>query len=465
MTAANSRYRFLDRWPSPSPPLLGAVFSFAILAAAMVSFQPTAAGVPSPLWLPAGLAVTIVLRRGPWFLIGLWLGCLAADLRVGLPPGVAILVEVGRVLEVALVVAVIRRWSGLEETSPCLRGMLVMVGGALLVGCPVGAAWASAFLALLPALDNPPFWSRWAIWWLGDAAGILLVTPVLLLREFWLPVPAVTASLSQHLVFRRALSLIATVLPAVPVAVILLLAHWPSPLDQMGVALTYLGFPVVVAAALWLETVGAAAVVGVIAVLVILGDTQRLGPFSGHDVALGLFQLEVYVVTLATTGLSLAAAMTERRQATEAMKRSAERLEAAERLAGIGWWQHQSGRREEAWSAGMFHTVGMSPHEATPSNDAFDALVHPEDLPRLVGYRESLARTADGEGIEFRLCLGDVERWLVCRHTIAPETRSDYFGIVKDITDQKHQTQALYEYPYPGKAGDKNYLGPCGLPE
>ena len=432
--------------PAAEPPAVGipakmlqvGLFAVAVGFAGWLSVQLVFPGNLSPLWLPAGLGVAAVFWRGPWFLAGLWAGGVIADIvGAGFSPPVAMALELGSVAEVALVVLVLRRWGGGPGSVATLHGTLALLGASVLAGCPVGATLGGLVMSQVASQPAAVFADHWVVWWLGDTSGILLLAPALLRwlapgrtrsaaprAAWWVPFFAVLVLAASALFFR----------------------HWTGTMAEVGNALTYLSFPFIAVAGLWLGAMGVTVAVGLTTALALTGTLHGLGPFVDAPTMVDVMVIQLYTVAMALTGHILAAVGFERERAVQAMARSTDRLMAAERLAGIGWWQIDETSGDRAWSEGMFHVLGVAPGSLTPGRHGFDPLVEPADRPLLERYRGALAALAESDGIEFRIRRPDgTERWLECRHTVAPDHGSVYFGVIKDITDQKRQTLALRE--------------------
>ncbi len=419
-------------------PLQVGVFAVVAGLAGWLGAQLAFPGNLSPLWPPSGVAVAVVFWRGPWFLAGLWAGGVFADIvAAGFSPRLSGLLELGTVAEVALVVMVIRHWGGGREGLTTLRGTLALLGGSALLGCPVGATLGGLVLAAVSPDPLAVFAGHWIVWWLGDTSGILLLAPALLR---WCQ-PARTQIRTPGAPWGPAFFILLTLAGGG-----LFFISWSGEARELGHALTYLSFPFIAVAGLWLGTMRVAAALCLITALALAGTFSGHGPFVGAPGPAGVMLLQVYLIALAVTGYILAAVRHEQERAIRAMASSNHRLMAAERLAAIGWWQIDESTGDGAWSEGMAHVLGSDGARPALTEDALDRLVVDADRPLVERYRGALAALSDGEGIEFRIRRPDgAERWLACRHTVAPDRTPGYFGVVKDITDQKRQTLALRE--------------------
>ncbi len=135
----------------------------------------------SPIWPPTGIAVASLLLLGPRVWPGIALGTLlvVADLT-SLQP-----ISLGTVFgntAAPLCAYLLLRAAGFRTDLARLRDCLslVFLGGlaAMLVSSTIGA-----YLLVPPAACKfrpYRFWSVWLPWWVGDAMGVLLIAPVLL---------------------------------------------------------------------------------------------------------------------------------------------------------------------------------------------------------------------------------------------------------------------------------------------
>ncbi len=135
-------------------------------------------GLVSPDWITTGLAVAALGLRGGHLWPGVALGAFIAYALAGNPPPVATGIALGNTFEAWAGGWMLRRWGVIGETKG-VRDVAALVTTALLAPMPSAAGGA-----LSPIIDGLAAWpelpARWGTWWLGDAAGILILTPPLL---------------------------------------------------------------------------------------------------------------------------------------------------------------------------------------------------------------------------------------------------------------------------------------------
>ncbi|MFF1420666.1 MASE1 domain-containing protein [Streptomyces sp. NPDC058280] len=249
--------------------------------------------VVTPLWPSTGIALTCLLYMGIGVWPGIALGALLNIVTIGpiysTDPGII----AGSTLAPVCACLMLRRVGFRTEVDRLRDGLaLVFLGalGGMLISATIGT-WMLVFSGRLH-LDD--FWPVWSAWWTGDAMGVLVVTPLLLiLRKIRLP-------RDTH----RWAEMFALVIGA---AVITPLAT-RSPL-----ALLFLVFPLIIWAALRFQLAGSAPCALFASVLTILAATDGVGPFAHHTLIEVVVTLQLFNGSVALTALLLAAIVTEKR--------------------------------------------------------------------------------------------------------------------------------------------------------
>ena len=122
------------------------------------------------------------------------------------------------------------------------------------------------------------------------------------------------------------------------------------------------------------------------------------------------------------------------------LRESERRLEEAQRLAHVGYWERDVETGLAVWSDETYRIFGLAPHErGVPVADLYE-LVHPEDRPLFVAATQAL-RDGQPYELEYRVLRpnGDV-RFVHARGDLRADDSGRarrMFGTVQDITDRK----------------------------
>ncbi|MGW6980871.1 MASE1 domain-containing protein [Streptomyces sp. NPDC054932] len=279
----------------------------------------------TPLWLPTGIALAALLWLGLRVWPGIALGTYLAIERISDfdAPGLGIVA--GNTLAPVCAYLMLRR-VGFRVEMDRLRDALALVflGGLLpmLISATIGT-WTLVLSGDLP-IDQ--FWPVWAAWWAGDAMGVLVVTPMLLvLRRVRIRRPGEG--------FRAAE---AAALAATTVAVTLVATRTP-------LSLLFLVFPLIIWAAVRFQLAGSAPCTVVVSVLAISAATERAGQFADRTLLEIMVNLQALNGAAALTGLLLSAMVTEQNNVRLKVEQVCEDLaELVEHLA--------PGKKPDRWT-------------------------------------------------------------------------------------------------------------------
>jgi len=138
---------------------------------------------------------------------------------------------------------------------------------------------------------------------------------------------------------------------------------------------------------------------------------------------------------------------TERKQAERALKESEEFLVDSQRLADMCSWKLEFAGNKAYWSDNCFALYGLKPGEIVPSFEAFQSLVHPDDLQVLENEYAEVVKSRSTRTSETRIVLADgTVKWI--HHSVAPIVENDQVvglkGIQIDTTERKKVEAALY---------------------
>jgi PAS domain S-box-containing protein len=297
-------------WKNSHPIRLGGL-TLAYVALALLGLQLAMEGTnATAIWIPTGLAIAAVLRFGPgvWpaMLVGSWLANGVLLSRMGLPAGAmlatSLATALGNTAEALLAGYLIQGLAGTRHPFRRVPHVLQFILAGAVVATAVSALVGTTAFCLATGKWHL-FRTMGAAWWLGDATGALVVTPL-------------------FLTFRRA------DLAAMPfkvhrdalVAVVLILAFWFG-ICPLWPPLAFFFFPLLV---LGTSRLGPFYASGLVALLALLATTSALfgmGPFLMPGPLSGSLLLQQgFLGTLAITTLVLASALQERKGLEDRLK-------------------------------------------------------------------------------------------------------------------------------------------------
>ncbi|MGW7528201.1 MASE1 domain-containing protein [Streptomyces sp. NPDC054783] len=281
--------------------------------------QQLVRGQVTPLWPPSGIAVASLLLRGPRVWPGIALGAFLVNISLGPSLPAVLAIAAGNTLAPLCSYVLLRR-TGFREDLDRLRDALALIFLGAFTGMLVSATTGSGTLVLAGVLDPGDFWPTWSVWWTGDAMGVLVVTPVLLvLRSVGRPRNARPSRWAEGLLLAAATAGVG----------FLMTSHAP---------LLFLGFPLLIWAAFRFQLAGAAPCALAVSTFAIIAGAERSGPFAGHDLLTKMITLQAFNGSAALTALLLAAVISERTQTQREIARACGQL--ADMAAKIATGNH-----------------------------------------------------------------------------------------------------------------------------
>jgi len=294
----------------------------SIAAASYVGLAESALLLPAinpaatPLWPPTGFALALVLLRGYRIWPAILVGCLSPYLMAGRSLPELGSVAIGTLLAAFAGTWLISRWSNGHQTFDTPSGIAKF---AIISFAPTTMISSTIALAGFILANQPGFSDSvvtWLTWWLADAAGTLVIAPVVVL---WAMMPL--RGFSRW-------NLLELVAVSILVSVIGIVAYSPlvgSSLigNDLNVLLPYrslLGF-VVLLPLMWAGLRGNQRNVATAALIffgiAVWGFSVGSDPFPKTDLNGALLSLFVLSISVSVPPLALAAAIATR-QNTEA---------------------------------------------------------------------------------------------------------------------------------------------------
>jgi diguanylate cyclase (GGDEF)-like protein len=356
----------------------------------------------SPVWPPAGIALAALLILGLRAWPGVLIGAFLANLTTG-SVATAIGIAAGNTLEALVGAALVQRFASGRHAFERARDVFAFALLAALISTIVSATCGVTVLWLGGFADFAQYGSIWLTWWLGDAAGVLIVTPFI-----------VSWCGRRPLAWNRALALEAFLLLGCLVLVGGVVFGGFFPAQTKDYPLEFLCMPLLVWAALRFgQRAGATALI-VLAGIAIRGTLAGFGPFARQTQHESLLLLQAYMAVLSVTTLTLAALVAERRE-VEAQLRH---LAVSDALTGIANYRRLIAALEEQIARAQrfyrtFSVVMIDVDHLKRINDRHGHLVGGRALCRVAAVLRASCRASDTAarfgGDEFALLLPDTD--------------------------------------------------------
>src|SRR5258706_3679332 len=259
-------------------------------------------GQVTPIWPPSGIDLVAMLVFGRRVWPAVFLGALAVNLPIGPSPLGAAFIAAGNTLAPLAAASLLKRVGFRIELNRLRDAAAIIVLGAL-VAMTISATVGSSVLLLSGAVPADGFWSTWAVWWTGDAMGVLLVAPFLL---------SLLPNASSPVLTLRSGAEFVGLLLGVGILTFVLL--------QNQLRLEDLAFTLIMLAAWSFRLRGAAPAALIASGVAIWAAVQGTGPFGTETLIQKMITLQVFNVCVAVTSLVLTA-FVEARERTEEMTR------------------------------------------------------------------------------------------------------------------------------------------------
>ena len=263
----------------------------------------------TPLWPPTGIAVAAFLLVGRW----LWPGVTVAAFAVNLPISenvlAAAVTAAGNTVAPLLAAVLLSRF-GFRRQLDRHRDALAIVFLAALASMMVSATVGAGTLVVSDAIPADRLPAAWAVWWTGDAMGVLTVAPFLLCIPLFRELPPWSVGRWIE-----------------AVTILLLAAGMISWATRYDVQVLFMLIPLLGWASWRLQLRGAAPVALTVSLLATWSAARGQGPFADGSLFEQMFTLQTFNACVALTSFVLAALVSERNRAVDDLAAAAVELD------------------------------------------------------------------------------------------------------------------------------------------
>lgn len=292
------------------------------------------------VWLPAGLLVAVLIgtprRDWPWLVAAAFAANAIGNFAAGRPFAACLAFATVNCFESVVGAYVVGRFASPPVTLGKLRELLVFVGGAAVLGPAVAATLVAGTVSAL-GISTVLFSETWALWWISDSSGVLLMgAPILAWQTFeWRE--------ARRITLERAAEIVLLVLFLGACVVYVFAPHEAATVGI--VRLPFLTVPPLLWGAVRFGVRGASAMALALSLASIWLTSRSYGvfvPLAATDATL-LLSIEAFAAVQMISALALAAVIEERATGERSLRKLNLTLEHA--LEGIGRLDERSAFR------------------------------------------------------------------------------------------------------------------------
>ena len=263
----------------------------------------------TPLWPPTGIALAALLVGGYRLWPGVFAGAFLVNITTAGSVATSLGIAGGNTLEALVGVYLVGRLADGRRAFALPRTIFAFIVAAGLAAPAVSATIGVSSLTLGGSAAWTDFGPIWLTWWFGDAAGALVLAPLLIV---WANEPRLVD------IRARLGEAVALVVVTISISAVVFGGVFRTGADDAPLA--FLCLPPLVWAAYRFGPRGGTTALSMLSVIAAVGTVQGHGPFSIGRPNESLLILQAFLVTMSGTVLPLAALSEElaRREARSA---------------------------------------------------------------------------------------------------------------------------------------------------
>ncbi len=294
------------RWPADWRIGVGFVFLYFLAGKSglyFASIQPNASAV----WPPAGIALAACLLFGQRIWPAIFVGAFLVNVTTAGSVLTSLGIGAGNTLEAVAGAYLVNRFASGRDVFNRPQDVFKFMGLAALLSTTVSATVGVTTLSLGGYASWVHYPGIWFTWWLGDAAGDLLLAPLVVL---WCTNPRLGLSRARR--YEALLLFISLVVTGGVV-----FGGW-LPADVQRHPIDFLCIPVLIWAAFRFSPRETATVSFVLSAIAIVGTLHGYGPFAAEIPNTALLLLLAFLGVTGLTSIAVAASVAQRRSADHA---------------------------------------------------------------------------------------------------------------------------------------------------
>ena len=300
-------------------PLIGSLAIIYIIAGKVGLMLASLHASASPVWPPAGIALGAILLLGYRVWPAIFIGAFLVNVSTAGNVATSLTIACGNTLEALTGAFLVNRFAEGKNVFDRPQGVFKFALAAA-IGTIVSPVFGVTSLSLAGFADWANYGAIWVTWWLGDATGDLVFTPLVLLwglrsKPSWKKHEAVEVSVLLML-----LGLLSAVV----------FGGWLE-ISAKNYPVAFICGPVVIWTAFRFTQRETATGIFILSVIAVWGTLHGHGPFVDQTENQSLLTVQAWTAVLAITAMALSAGMAERRRIEEELQQQKSIVEGANR--------------------------------------------------------------------------------------------------------------------------------------
>src|SRR5213596_750554 len=300
-------------------PLIGILAVIYFIAGKLGLMLASLHASASPVWPPAGIALAGLLLLGYRAWPGIFIGAFLVNVMSAGNVATAFAIATGNTLEALVGAWLVNRFAGGTNVFDRLQGVFKFAVAAG-ISAIISPAFGVTSLGVAGFADWANYGAIWLTWWLGDATGDLVFTPLVLL---W-------TGASKRRWNKKEATEVGTLLLLLVLLSSIVFGGWLE-ISSRNYPIAFICGPVVIWMAFRFTQRETATGIFILSAIAIWGTLHGFGPFVTETENQSLLALQSWTAVLAITAMALSAGMAERRRIEEELQQQKAVVEAANR--------------------------------------------------------------------------------------------------------------------------------------
>jgi len=401
------------------------------------------------VWPPSGIALAVILlrgyRMGPAVFIGAFFANVLALKGAGLAPAyylsASITTAIGNMLEGLAGAYLIRRLTADHEPFDAVKNLFVFIVFGGLASTMISATLGVASYCSVTG-EWPLFVRLWVTWWLGDASGILIVSPLIIMLKRKPPRPETGASWAEA------------------VGVFVFLAASSMAIFWKNYRLEYVIIPPLLWIALRFGRLYSALAVFLVSGIAVICTVSGAGPLAEPASRNSLMYLQTFIGVISIITLCLSVLTHERSEADKARRASQKQLYFIVEFLPDATFAIDKDGKVIAWNRAMEELSGVLKKDMLGKADyGYAAPSFGDRQPILVDLVMKSSDPARCEAYDYIEKRGNtlfaewynpkINRYLSGAASALVDSKGNVYGAIesiRDITDRKVAERDLQHY-------------------